>query len=349
MFFANHPKDEDFYKGVFDNLATYEPNLQTVVALIVSMKRSKALRELSIASYEVAEGKASFDTIAPFLEALKEPEQQDKESIEFVNDDLEYLVNEAIAKPGLRWRLDALNKSLGSLRKGDFGFVFARPETGKTTFLASEVSHMLTQTDGTIVWINNEEGGNKVMLRVYQAFFGVTSEELFANVPKYKKLFQEATQGRFKLYDSATVDRKTVEAICRKWNPALLIFDQVDKIKGFDADRPDLQLGAIYIWARELAKEFCPVIGVCQADGTGENVRYLSMSNVSNAKTSKQAEADWILGIGAIHDTGWEAIRFLNISKNKLMGDTDTQSKLRHGKMEVLIKPDVARYEDMSV
>lgn len=331
---------------MFDTLASYEPNLQTVLTLIVSIKRAKVLRELSIASYEAAEGKGSYEKVEALLDSLKEPEKS-TEIIEFVNDDLEFLVNEAIAKPGLRWRLDTLNQSLGSLRKGDFGFVFARPETGKTTFLASEVSFMLTQTEGNIVWINNEEGGNKVMLRVYQAFFGVTSEELFANVPKYKKLFQEATKGRFKLYDSAAVDRKTVEAICRKWNPALLIFDQIDKIKGFDADRTDLQLGAIYIWARELAKEFCPVIGVCQADGTGENVRYLTMANVANAKTSKQAEADWILGIGAIHDSGWETIRFLHISKNKLMGDTDTQSKLRHGKMEVLIAPDIARYQDM--
>jgi len=347
LFFANKPKDEEFYKGVFDNLATYEPNLQTVVALIVSIKRSKMLRELSITSYEVAEGKASFDKLVPLLNGLKEEQSPLADQIEFVNDDLDYLVNEAIAKPGLRWRLTTLNQSLGSLRKGDFGFIFARPETGKTTFLASEVSFMLTQTEGNVVWINNEEGGNKVMLRVYQAFFGVTSEELFANVPKYKKLFQEATQGRFKLYDSAQVDRTTVEAICKKWKPALLVIDQIDKIKGFDADRTDLQLGAIYIWAREIAKEYCPTIGICQADGTGENVRYLTMSNVANAKTSKQAEADWILGIGAIHDQGWETIRFLHISKNKLMGDVDTNSKLRHGKMEVLIQPDVARYKDM--
>lgn len=205
---------------------------------------------------------------------------------------------------------------------------------------------MLTQTDGVIIWFNNEEQGDKVMLRVYQAYFGVTLEELLSNVPKYEKLFLEETQGRFKLFDSAAVDWRKVEAICKKWNPALVLFDQIDKIKGFESDREDLRLGAIYIWAREIAKKYCPVIGVCQADGTGENVRYLTMSNVANAKTSKQAEADWILGIGTIHDTGWESVRFLNLSKNKLMGDKDTDPKLRHGKMEVLIKPDVARYED---
>ena len=349
LFFANKPKDKEYYEGVFETLESYEPNLTTVVTLIVSLKRARLLRELSIKSYEVAEGKADFSKLTPLLEGLSEdgsdktPEDQE----EFVTDDLELLVNETIKAPGLRWRLNTLNKALGSLRKGDFGFLFARPETGKTTFLASEVSFMLTQTDGDIIWINNEEQGSKVYLRVYQSYFGLTKEELLANIPKYRELFRQATNGRFKMLDRASVDRRAVEQICKRYKPALLIFDQIDKIKGFDSDREDLRLGAIYIWARELAKTYCPVIGVCQSDGTGENVRYLTMANVANAKTSKQAEADWILGIGAIHDSGWESVRFLHISKNKLLGDIDSDGKLRHGKMEVLIKPEIARYEDM--
>lgn len=185
------------------------------------------------------------------------------------------------------------------------------------------------------------------MLRVYQAYFGITLEELLSNVPKYKQLFQEQTKGLFKLFDSSSIDKRTVEKIAKKWKPALILFDQIDKIKGFDADREDLVLGSIYQWARELAKQYCPVIGICQADGTGENVRYLTMSHVANAKTSKQAEADWILGIGTIHDTGWESVRFLHLSKNKLMGDQDSDPKLRHLKGEVLIQPEVARYKDM--
>ena len=64
----------------------------------------------------------------------------------------------------------------------------------------------------------------------------------------------------------------------------------LDKIKGFNSDRDDLKLGFIYQWARELAKQYCPVIGVSQADGTGEGKKWLTMDNVSGAKTSKQAK-----------------------------------------------------------
>ena len=125
------------------------------------------------------------------------------------------------------------------------------------------------------------------------------------------------------------------------------MFDQIDKIGGFAEDRDDLKLGAIYQWARELAKTYCPVIGICQADGTAEGVKWLTMAHVSNAKTSKQAEADWILGIGRTHDAGYEDVRHFCISKNKLVGDSDSIPSERHGRWDVLIEPLTARYKDI--
>ncbi len=348
LFFANKPANKEFYEELFSTLQGYEPNMSTVLSLIQSLKRARLLRELSIGAYEVAEGKKVYQTLEPLLAGLNEQlEQQTTEQEEYVTTDLEQLVSEAVKTPGLRWRLKTLNRMLGSLRKGDFGFVFARPETGKTTFLASEISHMLTQTEGDVLWFNNEEQGSKVMLRVYQAFFGAPIEELYSNTKKFKDLFQEQTQDRFKLIDSASIDWRKVERVCKQTSPTLILFDQIDKIKGFEADREDLHLGAIYQWAREISKEFAPTIGVCQADGSGENQKWLSMANVANAKTAKQAEADWILGIGKIHDTGWENIRFFHLSKNKLIGDIDTDPALRHGKEVVLIEPAIARYLDM--
>lgn len=73
------------------------------------------------------------------------------------------------------------------------------------------------------------------------------------------------------------------------------------------------------------------------------------MENVANAKTAKQAEADWILGIGRTHDTALEYIRHLHLCKNKLSGDSDTDPTLRHGKMDVLIEPLIARYSDLDL
>lgn len=351
-FFVKYPDcDPDLYTALFETLAEAQIDPDIGVGILKQIKARQEALNLSEELVKFATGYSGIDRVHERIELWsKGYEYEEVEEIETVSDDLEYLLAETVQKPGLRWRLDSLNKSLGSLRKGNFGFLFARPETGKTTFLASEVSYMLTQLkedSGPIVWFNNEQVGSEVMLRMYQAYFGVTLEALLGNPKRFKQEFQDRVQGKFRLVDDANVDKARVEKVCKQLKPSLTIFDQVDKVKGFAADREDLRLGAIYVWSRELAKTYCPVIGVCQADGTAENQKWLTMEHVSNAKTSKQAEADWILGIGKIHADGAEFSRYLNISKNKLLGDPDTIADLRHGRFETYIEPRIARYVDV--
>jgi len=357
LVFCQSVKDKDYLLLVLENIEKCDAGITSTVQLINALRRTRILKKISVLSYEIADGRGT-EAIQSELNSLIESYGTGNEPIDsavetsqdFVNDDLDSLINETINTPGLRWRLDTLNKMLGSLRKGDFGFVFARPETGKTTFLASEVTYMaeqLTDDSGPILWLNNEEQGSKVMLRCYQASLGVDLSALYSNIASHKQKFTENTKSKIKLYDSGIINKKTVENLCQKYKPSLIIFDQLDKITGFENDREDLKLGAIYQWARELAKQYCPVVAVCQADGSGEGVRWLTMANVANAKTAKQAEADFILGIGKVNDPGYDNLRFLHLSKNKLMGDSDTIPDQRHGRREVIIEPGIARYKDI--
>ena len=319
--------------------------LQDMLKTLIERQQAYNLALLSI---EVSEGRKPLSVVLDFYSQLEVHEQEAKAD-EFVTDDIEELYNETVHKPGLRWRLDTLNQALGSLRRGDFGFVYARPETGKTTFLTSEVSYMASQLPdeaGPILHFNNEEGGYKVKIRYMQAALGCSLSNLYSDRKRSYDRYMEITKGKILLKDSATITKRQVEEICRNYKPSLIIFDQIDKIKGFDADREDLRLGSIYIWARELAKQYCPVIGVCQADVSGEGKKWLTMDSVANSKTSKAAEADWILGIGTVHDEGLKFVRYLHLSKNKLSGDEDTKPEMRHGRMEVIIQPEVARYRD---
>jgi len=308
--------------------------------------RNRAIAgELAIVALDVSEGRKSLAAIDDILAKL-ETVKANQESA-YVTSDLFELYDSQSHHAGLRWRLKWLNQSLGSLRKGDFGFLFARPETGKTTFLASEITHFASQTDRPILWCNNEEGGKKVMLRCYQAALGVTTKELFDDLQTNKEKYTEITHDNIRLYDEAAMTRHTIEQRCKELQPSLIVLDQIDKIKGFVADRYDLQMKAIYQWARELAKTYCPVIAVCQAGGTADGKKWLTMNDVDSSHTAKQGEADFILGIGKSFEEGMQGIRFINISKNKLIGDDDTLPDLRHGKAEVVINADIARYEDL--
>ena len=352
FFYSQRPalrdKDKEVYAGIFNQIRTTVVSDVLVNEVLVGLKQRQEAFDLSALAYEVSQGRGKFIDLITSAHALEHEEKLDEidESV-FTTDDLGELYERSVKQQGLRWRLGTLNRMLGSLRKGDFGFIFARPESGKTTFLASEVSRFAEQATQPILWFNNEEQGSKVMLRIYQASLGLTLTELFSNLHEHKRRYHDLTGGRIKLYDSGSISKSDVERLVYQTKPSLIVFDQIDKIKGFVNDREDLRLGSIYQWARELAKEYCPVIGVCQADGTGEGQRWLTMANVSSAKTSKQAEADWIIGIGKSNDDGMEYVRHLHASKNKLVGDSDSDATMRHGKADVVIEPEIARYKDI--
>lgn len=341
-------KDRANLESILNGVKDSDASSDVLEDLIVDIQNKQKAYDLAVQALEVSEGRKEFSDLLLSVKDLNSTSVDSVASSDmFVTDDLEDLYNEQIQTQGLRWRLGTLNRMLGSLRKGDFGFIFARPETGKTTFLASEVSFFATQVQRPILWLNNEEVGGKVKIRLYQAMLGVDLTTLYSNIAAHRDKYHELGGCNIKLYDNAAIHKRQVEMLCQELNPSLIVFDQIDKIKGFQDDREDLRLGAIYIWAREIAKTYCPVIGVCQADVSGEGKRWLTMDNVANAKTAKQAEADWILGIGKTHSPAEEYMRHLHLSKNKLAGDLDSDPALRHGRESVNILPEIARYQDI--
>ena len=342
-----YDKDKEALSTLLKELKHTDTSLLVLDDIINDVKNRQQAYQLALCALEVSEGRKDFADLQVFTEKINAIESDsDSFSGMFVTNNLEELYNDGYQQTGLRWRLNTLNRMLGSLRRGDFGFIFARPETGKTTFLASEISHFASQKRNPIFWFNNEEQGSKVQIRLYQAALGIDLTTLYAARKENETKYMELGGSNIRVYDSATIHRKQVEQVCRELEPSLVVFDQLDKIKGFTDDREDLRLGAIYSWAREIAKQYCPVIAVSQADASGEGKKWLTMENVANAKTAKQAEADWILGIGKTHSVTEEFMRFFSLCKNKLIGDPDTDPNLRHGREMVRINPAIARYED---
>ena len=333
---------ESYLKRIY---AIDASNTDSIVELLDKHKEKAIAGDIAKLALDVEDGSATRETL---LNKLKELDTTDNVTHTKHQDmDLDALYQAQIASPGLRWRIDWLNKSLGSLRKGDMGFIYARPEVGKTTFLASEITHMVGQSEGNVLWFNNEEQSQKVAIRCYQAYFGITTEELFKNIDKYKAKYQEEVGDKIQIFDmddSSMVNK--MESIVTSSNPSLIIIDQLDKVRGFSRDRHDLQMKALYQWARELAKGYAPVIAVCQAGGSAEGKAWLDMNDVDSSKTAKQGESDWMMGIGSEADAMSNS-RYLKINKNKLIGDADTRQELRHGNQAVLIQPHIARYKDM--
>jgi len=288
--------------------------------------------------------------------ALKDVERYIEKDELFVSADLSAIADR-ITSSGYEWRLDALNRSLGPLRIGNFVIVAARVEVGKTTFLASEVSYLAQQLpkDRPVVWVNNEEESSVVFFRIVQAALGIESKTIIADSKK-AMVDYAALMGGNKDKIRVTKDMNNVrdlETLFREVNPGLIIFDQLDKVDGFKSDeREDLKLGKIYKWARELARSYGPVIAASQLSASAVEMKdppFIGLDALRGSKTDKPGEADVVITIGKYKEPKSpeeEMIRTINVPKNKLPGGGSKQVESdRHGQFLVTIDPIRARYE----
>ena len=163
FFYSQYPQmkssDIETYSNIFKNIRSLEVSEDMLQDLLHKSKARFQATEIGMMAFDIAEGKEEPAALTELLEAFAagsiEPTALDV-SDELYESDFKTLIAEHVNAHGLRWRLGILNRMLGSLRVGNFGFLFARPETGKTTFLASEVTFMAEQltTDRPAIWFN---------------------------------------------------------------------------------------------------------------------------------------------------------------------------------------------------
>lgn len=267
--------------------------------------------------------------------------------------ELEWDINEIMdsvdGKGSLRWRLDCFNKSYGPIGKGDFIVLAGRPDSGKTTLTLSEFTYMASQLPGEqiAVWVNNEERGEKVQSRMLQATLGWTKQQIDSNRTKafdeYIRI--QGFKNRIKLLDdkSGKLTMKEIEHYLRDHDIGLLVIDQLWKVPTPNKDISDVGTQTyLSNYARHLAKEYCPVFGVYQLDGTAEGVKYPTMNQLYFSKTAVQGEADLILMNGRSYEFGLDSSRFIHAPKHKL--SSPEQDNMRGAQHELIIKPEICRF-----
>lgn len=265
----------------------------------------------------------------------------------FVSSNLESLLDEEVRKAGLKWRLNCLNSDIGELRGGTLGHVFARVDTGKTSFLVSEVSNFASQLkdDEVIVWFNNEEKGTRVQLRIYQAVLNCSKEQLQTYAEDAERTFEDRGGRRIKIYDSAIISIDDIVQVLQKFNVRMVVIDQGDKVK-FSGDKDMAtheRLKALYGKFRELAKEYgVDILAVGQASAAAENKKWLMLDHMDNSKTGKPGELDYAIGIGKSYEDNNDNVdetRYIHVCKNKMKDGA-------HGRHRVFLTTATAIYSD---
>lgn len=246
------------------------------------------------------------------------------------------LFKDAVNHAGLTWRLECLNLSMRPLRAGDFGILAARPDAGKTSFIADNICHMAPQImdyfeDGNrpIIWFNNEGPGDRIQERIIQASLGIPASKLVA-LQKAGKLwdsYKEAIGGdlfKIRVLDVHGYKSWQIEEIIKQTNPALVVFDMIDNIK-FDGEvlnggqRTDQVLEGMYQWAREIAVRYKLIaLATSQISADGDGLAYPTLGMLKDSKTGKQGAVDFIITLGKKNEIMYENIRFIGLTKNKL-------------------------------
>ena len=272
----------------------------------------------------------------------------------FVSTDIGDLLDEDSNDTGLKFSLDCLRNGIRPLRSGDFVLVCSRPDTGKTTFLASELVGIAAtiSEDKPVLWFNNEGEGNRIVKRLYQAFLGCNTEELQQRLQDgtLRDDFMRAGGGLVRIIDCHDWDTQMVEQVIEDVQPSLVIFDMIDNIEfkgsmrsGHDA-RTDQVLEAQYQWARKLGVKYGhPVIATSQisadVEQQAETQCYPPMHALKDSKTGKQGAADLIIMIGKSSDPTMPYDRFISTPKNKLSSGGNNQIR-----QQVTIDMERAKY-----
>lgn len=350
---VKHPgwdsKRYDMYQAIFDRVQR-EPDVdKEVVDKFIQLDYTSQVRDVCdrIIRGESVDLAACTTILDKFVDEIGSAGQTDEDY--FVTNNLKSILDDLVRSNGLDWRLEDLNIAVGPLHGGDFVIVGARPETGKTTFICSEFTHMVTQLeeDKDAIIFNNEEDGRKIFARLVQSANKQTLLDIAADDDEAQRRYV-ASVGRVDrikvVHKDSGLSIFDVERYLKTGNYGLVGINVLDKLRGFDRDESEVsRMRKLAQFIRNLATKYkCAIVAVMQADASAEGKAWLDLSQLYGTKTGVQGEADVIIMVG---HNGEPDTRYISVAKNKLPGGPRTKAAERHGKFEVMFDGERARYE----
>lgn len=351
-----HPSMKDDQKNVYSAIlrnAAKDPPEQVKDTLLSDLHELRLANSLGNIVEQWKEGEVADLSAAVSLAHDRYKADMGMKAVDWIQTPIEELLTEEADESGIRWRLQTLNMCMRGLRPGDMGIIAARPDKGKTSFFASEITYMAKQLppDKNVLWLNNEGPGKRIIPRLYQAALGCPLSDLFL-LQKEGKLKQEYADAvgrtdRIKVFDVHGYNVSKIESILENYNPGVVVADMIDHFKGFQSEaRTDLVLEEMYKWFREMAVKY-GFIGLAssQISNEGDGLQFPTLGMLKDSKTGKQGACDFQLMIGASNDPGLSASRFLSLPKNKLRKEGAPGDP----RQEVYFKPGICRYEDIEI
>lgn len=231
---------------------------------------------------------------------------------------------------GIKFKLSCLHDYMRDLQPGDFGIIAARPDNGKTSFIADQIVHFSKQEKctGSILWLNNEGINDKIKQRCIQSALGKDLTEIVQMIQNNEDvdgMYEEITNGGDNKIVIAGIHNRTssyIENLIKFIKPSVVIFDMIDNVvfnglNHLGGQRTDQILETMYQWARSQAVlNNCIILATSQVSSDGEGMAFPRKDMLKDSKTGKQGACDFIIMIGRKDDTTQR--RYISLPKNKL-------------------------------
>ncbi len=238
------------------------------------------------------------------------------------------LVTRDIKRQGLDWHLPFLTQQLGPLVGSSLIHVYARPNSGKTSFMCHLASYLAYQCrrmgEGDILHFNNEQEEGIIRKRHACSLLNKNAMWVKENPEEADRLLSEKGFDRIKLYGPAlTLDY--IENRIRRHCPKAVIIDQGVKVSyPKQSDSQQERITRLYNHYRNLAHKYkCDIISVGQARDVefrkkDESGLWLTMDDCDYSRTGLQGECDTMIGIGKTNNVEDDYLRYVAITKEKV-------------------------------
>lgn len=250
---------------------------------------------------------------------------------DYITDSISDILLEEGQDFGLKLPTELLKSSIKGLLGGSLIAVAARPDKGKTSWLAACLTGFAPQLETyfaperPMLWLNNEGSGRRIVPRIYQSAMAVDSKELKAydddGSIHQRYLDAVGRSDRIRIKDMHGATLAQIEQVIEAMNPCVVVFDMVANFRtgttvqgGNKTDDVEAKWQAL----REMAVQHDFVaIGTIQVSADGDNMLYPPYSALKDSKTGVQGAVDVILMLGALNSSEMQSIRGLSTPKNK--------------------------------
>lgn len=340
------PSQYDLYYTIIDGVAKVTPD----ASVITRFKELDYAARIKHEADKIIQGASGLNDIRAVTDSLGTDGSSSELSEYFIDMDINRLVDTVLKGSGIEWRLEELNISVGQLHKSDFVLIGKRPEVGGTTFLISEFTHMVKQLplDANAIIFNNEEGGDKLALRLIQAALGITTADILADPAKAIADYNTFLQGRkITIMHKVDLSMRDIREVLEAGNYWLIGINVLEKVKAHNKEDDVTRRQRLAQDCRILADKYGAVFAVSQAGDAAEGHKFLNQSQLYGSRTGVQGEIDVMIMIGQSHEPGQGEIRGISICKNKKPTTGRMLPTHKHLKFECKIDAERQRFNSL--